>query len=159
MWINDIYLLGNATGIQGYENTVVVDVANNIVYKINKFIQRAFSDIQPAWSTSVSQSLVPWKQIRFGRFTGIDHGHQRTPYIELVIKQDLVKNATQASIEDSRNFMMSLDFVPLSESKIFKWWVYSIRLTSPECIKRREWNYLCCWWYRNQKIAMVWGNE
>ncbi len=117
LWINDIYSLGTATGIQGNENTVVVDVTNNIVYKSNNLFNARFLISNLLEQLLFHNHLFPETRYDLVGFTGIDHGHQRTPYIEVVLKQDLIKEATQANIEEIGNFMASLGFVSLSESK------------------------------------------
>lgn len=69
------------------------------------------------WKPNRAAGLFPETKYDLVGFTGIDYGNRRVPYIEVVLKQDLIKDATQASVEDIADFRRSLDFTYLSEGK------------------------------------------
>lgn len=117
LWIDDIYALGNPTGLQGNENTIIVDVENNVVYKSNNLFNANFLISNLLAQTLRHNQLFPETKYELAGFTGFDNGTKRAPYIEVVLKQDLVKDATQASTEEIQNFMKSLEFVQLEEAK------------------------------------------
>ena len=61
--------------------------------------------------------MFPETKYELAGFTGIENGINRTPYIEVVLKQDLVKDAVQADEEEIVNFMNSLGFKQIGEAK------------------------------------------
>ncbi len=117
LWINDIYSLGNSTGLRGNENTILVDTENNVVYKSNNLFNSRFL-ISNLLNQIISHNfLFPETKYELAGFTGIENGINRTPYIEVVLKQDLVKDAVQADEEEIVNFMNSLGFKQIGEAK------------------------------------------
>jgi Serine/Threonine/Tyrosine Kinase found in polyvalent proteins len=117
LWINDIYSLGNSTGLRGNENTILVNIENNVVYKSNNLFNARFLISNLLNQIIAHNQLFPETKYELVGFTGIDNGIKRTPYIEVVLKQDLVKDATQASEEEIVNFMNSLGFIQIGEAK------------------------------------------
>lgn len=48
-------------------------------------------------------------------FTGIDNGKNRVPYIEVILKQDYVPNAVQATEQEVAEYMLSVGFEAVNE--------------------------------------------
>lgn len=117
LWIEDIYSLGNPTGLRGHENTLVVDDINNVIYKSNNLSNAQFLISRFINQITAHNQLFPETKYELIGFTGIDNGHKRAPYIEVVLRQGLVKEAIQASPQEIADFMQSLGFTLLSESK------------------------------------------
>ncbi len=117
LWINDIYSLGNSTGLRGNENTILVDIENNFVYKSNNLFNAQFLISNLLDQIIAHNQLFPETKYELAGFTGIDNGIKRAPYIEVVLKQGLVKDAVQASEEEIINFMNSLNFKQIGQAK------------------------------------------
>ena len=49
-------------------------------------------------------------------FTGFDNGKERAPYIEVILKQQYVDNAVQATHEEICSFMQALGFTQINEA-------------------------------------------
>lgn len=117
LWIKDFFTLGNYTGLQGNENTILVDVESNSVYKSNNLFNSRFLISTLLDQVLAHNHLFPETKYELVGFTGIDRGEDRTPYIEVVLKQDLIKDARQADDEEIMNFMHSLGFSKIGEAK------------------------------------------
>jgi Serine/Threonine/Tyrosine Kinase found in polyvalent proteins len=117
LWIDDIYSLGNSTGLRGNENTILVDIENNVVYKSNNLFNALFLISNLLNQLIAHNQLFSETKYELVGFTGIDNGIKRTPYIEVVLRQDLVKDAVQASKEEIANFVNSLGFKQIEEAK------------------------------------------
>ncbi len=117
LWIDDIYSLGNSTGLRGNENTIIVNIENAVVYKSNNLFNSKFLVSNLLKQIIAHNQLFPETKYELAGFTGLDNGNARAPYIEVVLKQDLVKDATQASEEDIFKFMQSLGFQQIGDAK------------------------------------------
>ena len=84
LWINDFYSLGNSTGLRGNENTILVDIENNVVYKSNNLFNARFLISNLLNQIIAHNLLFPETKYELAGFTGIENGINRTPYIEVV---------------------------------------------------------------------------
>lgn len=117
LWIADLYTLGVPTQAGGYENTLAIDVNNNIVYKSNNLFNAGHSILVLLEQVKLHNALFPETRYELVGFTGIDKGPQHPPYVEVILKQDFVKDANQATPEEIQNHMLSLGFQKIGEAK------------------------------------------
>jgi Serine/Threonine/Tyrosine Kinase found in polyvalent proteins len=110
LWIDDFYSLGTKALKGGYENTLVLDHKNVVVYKSNNLMTSKQIISNLLESIDIHNQLFPETKYDIVGFTGIDNGTKRTPYIEVILKQDYKPNATQASFKEIKTYMESLGF-------------------------------------------------
>lgn len=116
LWIDDIYSLGSPTGLKGNESTILIDSTNSFVVKVNDLSNVKFLVSNLLNQVKDHNQLFPETRYELIGFTGIDNGLKRAPYIEVILKQDLVKEATQANPQEIIDFMESLNFVRNSDT-------------------------------------------
>jgi len=117
LWIEDLYTLGSPTNAGGYENTLAIDVKNNVVYKSNNLFNANHSIKTLIKQIQLHNLLFPETKYELVGFTGIDNGSKRAPYIEVILKQDFVKNAEQATPHEINSYMESIGFQKIDEAK------------------------------------------
>lgn len=83
---------------------------NQITFLTGVFNINSFKKIK------IHNLLFPETKYDFIGFTGIDIGNHRPPHIEVIIKQDFVKDAVQASPCEIIEFMNSLDFKKINNT-------------------------------------------
>lgn len=110
LWIDNLYSLGKPTKVSGYENTLALDEVNDIVYKSNNLFNSGFLISNLLNQIRIHNILFPETKYELVGFTGIDNGENRPPHIEVIIKQDFVEDAVQASPQEITEFMLSLGF-------------------------------------------------
>ncbi len=71
LWINDFYSLGNSTGLRGNENTILVDIENNVVYKSNNLFNARFLISNLLNQIIAHNLLFPETKYELAGFTGI----------------------------------------------------------------------------------------
>lgn len=117
LWIDDLYCLGSPTNAGGYENTLAIDEKNNVVYKSNNLFNSNHSIGSLLTQIQLHNLLFPETKYELVGFTGIDNGNKRVPYIEVILKQDFVKNAEQATPLEIVGYMESIGFQKIDEAK------------------------------------------
>ena len=110
LWVDNLYSLGKSTEVGGYENTLALDEQDNIIYKANNLFNSGFLISNLFKQLTIHNILFPETKYDFVGFTGFDNGQNRIPYVEVIIRQDFVKNAVQATSLEIENFMLSLNF-------------------------------------------------
>ena len=116
LWIDNLCSLGKPTEVSGYENTLALDEENGIIYKSNNLFNSGFLISNLFKQLTIHNILFPETKYDFVGFTGFDNGKSRIPYVEVIIKQDFVKNAVQATPQEIETFMSSLDFDKISST-------------------------------------------
>lgn len=114
LWIDNLYSLGKPTEVSGYENTLALDEDNGVIYKSNNLFNSGFLISNLFKQLTIHNILFPETKYDFVGFTGFDNGKSRIPYIEVLMKQDFVKNAVQAAPQEIETFMLSLDFYKIN---------------------------------------------
>ncbi len=110
LWIDDIYTLGHYTGISGHENTILLDTENNVIYKSNNLFNSKFLISNLLKKIENHNELFPETKYDLVGFTGIDKGNNKTPYVEVIIKQDYAKDVIQATTKQINEFMFYIGF-------------------------------------------------
>jgi hypothetical protein len=114
LWIEDLYSLGEPTGIGGNENTLAIDKENKIVYKSNNLLNSLNLISILIRNIRIHNELFPETKYELMGFTGIDNG-KRPPYVEVIIKQDYIPNAEQATPTEIAKYMQSIGFKQINE--------------------------------------------
>jgi hypothetical protein len=117
LWIDDLYSLGSPTNAGGYENTLAIDTIKNVVFKSNNLFNANHSITVLLRQIQLHNILFPQTKYELVGFTGIDNGSKRSPYIEVILKQDFVKNAEQATPFEINTYMESIGFQKIDEAK------------------------------------------
>ncbi|MDR1699072.1 MAG: hypothetical protein LBR75_04550 [Prevotellaceae bacterium] len=115
LWIDSLYSLGAPFAGGGNENTLAYDEKNKIIYKSNNLINHQFSVAKLLESIVIHNQLFPETKYDIVGFTGIDYGEKRTPYIEVILKQDYITNAVQATQQEISDFMHAIGFEQVNE--------------------------------------------
>jgi len=115
LWINSLYSLGAPFAGGGNENTLAYDEKNKIIYKSNNLINYQFSIAKLLESIVIHNQLFPETKFDIVGFTGIDYGEKRTPYIEVILKQDYITNAIQSTQQEISDYMHALGFEQVNE--------------------------------------------
>lgn len=116
LWIEDLYSLGENTGLGGNENTLALDSPNNTIYKSNNLFNAKFLISNLLKQVGFHNEVFPASKYDIVGFTGIDKGNSKTPHIEVIIKQSLVKDATNSTPEEISSYMESRGFEKVNES-------------------------------------------
>ncbi len=116
IWIENLYSLGRPTKVSGYENTLALDEKNDIIYKSNNLFNSKFLISNLFKQIQIHNTLFPETHYEFVGFTGVDNGLNRPPHVEVIIKQDFIENATQASPQEIADFMISLGFEKINDT-------------------------------------------
>ncbi|MDL2257067.1 hypothetical protein LJC06_02540 [Bacteroidales bacterium OttesenSCG-928-I14] len=119
IWINDLYSLGIPFTGGGNENTLAYDNSKKIIYKSNNLINYHNSILSFLSGIKIHNEIFPETRYELVGFTGIDNGINRAPYIEVILKQDYVPNAIQASEKEITNYMQSLGFTSINKHTFF----------------------------------------
>lgn len=115
IWIRDLYSLGKPAETGGNENTLVLDEATGFLYKSNNLFNSKFLISGLLTQVRIHNLLFPETKYELVGFTGIDSGKNRTPYVEVILKQIYVDNAVQATPQEISDFMQSLGFQQINE--------------------------------------------
>ncbi|MDR0873746.1 MAG: hypothetical protein LBN27_09840 [Prevotellaceae bacterium] len=115
LWIKSLYSLGVPFVGGGNENTLAYDEKNKIIYKSNNLINHQFSIIKLLESIEIHNQLFPETKYDIVGFTGMDYGENRTPYIEVILKQDYITNVVQATQQEIISYMHSIGFEQVNE--------------------------------------------
>jgi len=116
LWYDNLYSLGQATGLGGNENTLALDNENNVLFKSNNLFNSQFLISQLLEQVKVHNWLFPETRYEVIGLTGIDHGKNKVPYIEVILKQAFVRDASNAMPQEISNFMESLGFEKINDS-------------------------------------------
>ncbi|MDM1499071.1 LPD38 domain-containing protein [Myroides odoratimimus] len=115
IWIEDIYSLGEPIPGGGNENSLIIN-ENRDFYKVNNLFNTGFQVGKLLDQLEMHNKLFPETSYELIGFTGLDNGSKRAPLIEVILKQDFIEDATQASREEISNFMESLGFEKITDS-------------------------------------------
>lgn len=99
----------------GNENTLAIDPNTGIIYKSNNLYNSKFLISNLLNSITIHNKLFPETRYEVVGFTGIDPVPNRTPHIEVIIKQEYVPNAIQASPSEIQIFMVNIGFAEINE--------------------------------------------
>lgn len=116
LWINDIYDLGIPFPGGGNENTLAYDVDKRIIYKSNNLLNTKGSISRLLNQIQINNELFPETKYNLIGFTGIDNGNKNTPFIEVVMSQNYIPNAIQATPEDIEVYMRAKGFDKINDS-------------------------------------------
>jgi hypothetical protein len=94
----------------------LVDTSMNYVIKVNDLSNVKFLVSNLLNQAKAHNQLFPETRYDLVGFTGFENGKNRAPYIEVILKQDLVKEAIQASAQEIIGFMRSLNFVRITDT-------------------------------------------
>ncbi len=136
-WIDDLYSLGSPTNAGGYENTLAIDAITNVVFKSNNLFNANHSISVLLRQIQLHNILFPQTNYELVGFTGIDNGSKRAPYIEVILKQDYVRNAEQATPHEIDTYMKSIGFQKIDEAK-YKNELYTVHDLYPRNVLRDE---------------------
>ena len=117
LWIDDLYSLGNPSNAGGNENTLAIDQENNIVYKSNNLFNANHTISVLLEQIQLHNKLFPQTKYELVGFTGIDNGVKRVPHIEVILKQDFIKEAEQATPQEIDDYMEAISFQKVDEAK------------------------------------------
>ncbi|WP_282136016.1 hypothetical protein [Seonamhaeicola maritimus] len=110
LWIDDFFSLGNYKLKGGHENTLVLDEEKLIVYKSNNLMNTKYLISNLVEKVFIHNELFPETGYEIIGFTGLKNHGNRTPYIEVVLKQDYIPGLVKSSFEEISVFMESLGF-------------------------------------------------
>ena len=117
LWIDDLYSLGSPSNAGGNENTLAIDHEKNIVYKSNNLFNANHTISVLLVQIQLHNKLFPETEYDLVGFTGIDNGVKRAPHIEVILKQDFIKEAEQATPEEIDKYMIAIGFRKVDEAK------------------------------------------
>lgn len=120
LWIDDFYSLGNRILVGGNENTLVADEKNVVVYKANNLMNAQGSIYILLGMIEIHNQLFPETAYKLIGFSGLDNGANRAPYIEVVLRQDYISKATQATKEEIFDFMQYRGFEKINDTTFQK---------------------------------------
>lgn len=112
-----MYSLGKPTHAGGYENTLALDEITGFLYKSNNLFNAKFLISNLLEQVKFHNELFPETYYELIGFTGLDNGQDHTPYIEVILKQQYVDNAEQASYDEISYFMQKLGFKSINDVK------------------------------------------
>jgi|GEM_PF-309907 len=110
LWIDDLYSLGIPLLGGGNENTLAYDAKNNTIYKSNNLFNSQNSVSFLLNAIRYHNQLFQNTKYELIGFTGFDNGANRAPYIEVILCQDYIPNAEQATRQEIAGYMQSLKF-------------------------------------------------
>lgn len=116
VWITNLYSLGLPLSGGGNENTLAINLETGALYKSNNLFNSNFLISNLLDQIKIHNSLFPETKYEFIGFTGIDHGENKTPYIEVVLKQEYIPDLTQASPKEINIYMKSLGFDKIDDT-------------------------------------------
>ncbi|MDR0863361.1 MAG: hypothetical protein LBO74_00320 [Candidatus Symbiothrix sp.] len=114
LWVDDLYSLGRPLK-GGIENTLALDNMTGILYKSNNLLNSKFLISNLIEQIRVHNLLFSETKYEIVGFTGIDNGKNRTPHIEVILKQDYVPNTTESTPQEILDYMQSIGFQQLNE--------------------------------------------
>ncbi len=115
IWIDNLYSLGAPFAGGGNENTLAYDEENKVIYKSNNLLNYRFRISKLMESIVIHNQLFPETKYDIVGFTGVDNGKTRTPYIEVILKQDYIPNAVQATQQEISDYMHAIGFEQVDE--------------------------------------------
>lgn len=110
LWIENFYELGYPMKGGGYENTLALNPETGILYKSNNLFNSKFLVSNLLKQIDIHNQLFPETSYQLVGFTGLDNGNNRAPYIEVILQQNFVPDAVQASSEEIAFYMNSIGF-------------------------------------------------
>jgi hypothetical protein len=115
LWIDDLYFLGKPFPGGGNENTLALNEETGTLYKSNNLFNSNGTISNLLETIRIHNELFPETRYEIAGFTGIDKGENKIPYIEVVLKQNYISNAMQASPKEIADYMHSLGFKQINE--------------------------------------------
>jgi hypothetical protein len=115
LWIDDLYSLGKPMQGGGNENTLAYNAENGTIYKSNNLFNSKGLISNLLETVKIHNLLFPNTKYELVGFTGIINGANHTPYVEVILKQDYVPNAEQASPQEISDYMQSVGFRQVNE--------------------------------------------
>ncbi len=116
LWIENFYSLGHPMKGGGYENTLALNPETGFLYKSNNLFNSNFLISILFKQIEIHNQLFPETSYQLVGFTGIDNGNNRAPYVEVVLQQNFIPNAIQATQEDIATYMSSIGFEMMNET-------------------------------------------
>lgn len=113
VWIEDLYSLGEPSGIGGNENTIAIDKKRQIIFKSNNLVNCQNSIINLFDGINAHNEIFPHSKYEFVGFTGFKHG--KIPYIEPIFKQHYVHDAEKATQFEIDYYMDSIGFEKVND--------------------------------------------
>lgn len=115
LWIEDLYTLGVPMKGGGNENTLAINAETGALYKSNNLFNTNFLVSTLLKQVKAHNLLFPETKYELIGFTGFDNGSKRTPYVEVILKQDYVPNAMPATEQEIADFMLAIGFEKINE--------------------------------------------
>jgi uncharacterized protein YeaO (DUF488 family) len=137
LWIEDVSSLGEQTGLGGQENTIFTNSEEKSVYKSNNLSNTQFSVSAFLEQVKIHNELFPENRLEVIGFTG-NENKGRSPYIEVVLKQNFIPNAVKATTEEIASFMESIGFKPTGKTTEFTNGVYTVSDLHPRNVLKDE---------------------
>lgn len=113
IWTDNFLDLGDQTLQGGNENSLVVNRKDLQVYKSNNLLNSNNSIAEFLKGIEAHNRLFPSTKYELVGFTG--HSRGKVPYVEPIIRQDYIPNASQASQAEIESHMESLGFKKVNE--------------------------------------------
>jgi hypothetical protein len=115
LWIDDLYSFGKPLQGGGNENTLAYNDENGAIYKSNNLFNSKGLISNLLETVKIHNLLFPNTQYELVGFTGMINGANHTPYVEVILKQDYVPDAEQASPQEISDYMQSIGFRQVNE--------------------------------------------
>jgi hypothetical protein len=117
LWVKDLYSLGDPLPGGGNENTLAINKNTGALYKSNNLFNSKDSISTLLEQIKVHNLLFPHTKYEIAGFTGIDNGESRPPYIEVILKQEYIPNATEATPQEIADYMNDIGFEQLDNHR------------------------------------------
>ncbi|NDV46104.1 hypothetical protein D0T49_03490 [Paludibacter sp. 221] len=115
-WIDDLYSLGMPMRGGGNENTLAIDAETGAIYKSNNLMNSNMLVSQLLEQVEAHNSIFPMDAYSIEGVTGYDFGANSIPIVEVVLKQDYVPDAVEATQEDIDGFMQSKGYTKINDT-------------------------------------------
>lgn len=116
IWIENFYDSGLPLKGGGNENTLAINLETGTLYKSNNLFNSNFLISNLLAQLDIHNSIFPEIKYELVGFTGIDYGGNKTPYVEVILKQDYIPNLIQATPKEIKVFMESIGFKQIDET-------------------------------------------
>lgn len=115
LWIDNLYSLGEGMAGGGVENALALSTSgelfkSNNLFNSNQLISQLLEQIEN------HNAVFPETAYEFVGFTGLENGPNRPPYVEVIIKQNYIPNAKQASPREIAKYMTSIGFKKVNDT-------------------------------------------
>lgn len=117
IWVDDFYTLGRHTKASGVENTLAIDANDKFVYKRNNLNNSKFLISNLFDKVKLHNEVFPETKYDVVGFTGLKQEGNRPPNVDVILKQDYIRDAKQAQPKEIDDYMKSLGFEKISDAK------------------------------------------